>query len=163
MITTRRKANFDLKITARAGRTHVGFLKKMLRRAHRLLRSPLRELSLALVSDSQMSELHNRFMKDPSPTDVLSFPLEENSRGRATCGEVVINVSEALRQSRRHGIALQNELLLYALHGMLHLKGLDDRTDSQYRRMHRLEDRILTQLGVGAVFHSSPKGASKSR
>jgi len=154
MITTRRGSKFDLKITARAGRAHVAFLKKMLGRAHGLLRSRLRELSVALVADAQMSELHGRFMHKPSPTDVLSFPLEEDSRGRATSGEIVINVSQALRESRRRGIALQNELLLYALHGMLHLKGLDDRTDPQYRRMHALEDCILTQLGVGAVFNS---------
>ena len=57
-------------------------LKKTLPLAHRLLRSPLRELSIALVGDAQMSELHDRFMKDRSATDVLTFPLEENSRGR---------------------------------------------------------------------------------
>ncbi len=152
MITTRRKPQFDLTITARAGGAHIPFLKRTLPLAHRLLRSPLHELSIALVGDAQMSELHDRFMKDRSATDVLTFPLEENSRGRTISGEIVINVSEALRQSRRRGTRLQNELLLYALHGMLHLKGMDDRTDSQYRRMHRLEDRILTQLGVGAVF-----------
>ena len=162
MITAGRTAKFDLNITARAGRTHVPFLKKMIHRARTLLGSPLRELSIALVADAHMSQLHNRFMNDASPTDVLTFPLDQDSRGRASSGEIVINVSEALRQSRRRGIALKNELLLYALHGMLHLKGMDDRTDSQYRRMHRLEDRILTQLGVGAVFNSSPKDASKS-
>jgi len=156
MIITRRPAQLDLNITARAGRTHVSFLKKMLRRAHGLLRSPLRELSIALVSDLHMSELHNRFMQDAAPTDVLTFPLEQDSRGRAIAGEIVINVSEGLRQSRRRGIALQNELLLYALHGMLHLKGLDDRTDSEYQRMHRLEDRMLIKLGVGPVFNPKP-------
>jgi probable rRNA maturation factor len=162
MTITRRPAQLDLIITARAGRTHVDFLRKMLRRAQRLLRSPLRELSIALVSDLQMSDLHNRFMKDASPTDVLTFPLDQDSRGRAIAGEIVINVSEALRQSRRRGIALRNELLLYGLHGMLHLKGLDDRTDSEYQRMHRLEDRILSKLGIGTVFAISPKRASKS-
>jgi len=152
MIITRRRTQFDLTITARAGRAHVPFLEKSLRRARGLLRSGLRELSVALVSDAQMSELHKRYMNDDSPTDVLTFPLDENGRGEVLSGEIVINVAEALRQSRRRGIRVQNELLLYALHGMLHLKGMDDRTDSQYRAMHRLEDRILTKLGVGAVF-----------
>src|SRR5207248_1644157 len=99
-------------------------------------------------------KLHERYMNDSSPTDVLTFPLQENSRGQATEGEVIINVSQALRQARRRGIPLRNELLLYALHGMLHLEGMDDRTDSQYQRMHRLEDLILTKLGVGAVFNN---------
>ncbi|HEV8378670.1 MAG TPA: rRNA maturation RNase YbeY [Tepidisphaeraceae bacterium] len=162
MITTARTPKLDLKITARAGRPHVAFLRKMLRRAHALLRSPLRELSLALVGDARMSQLHSRFMDDPSPTDVLTFPLEQNSRAQATSGEVVVNFSEAIRQARRRGFAVQNELLLYALHGMLHLMGLDDRTDADYIRMHRLEDRILTQLGVGAVFNPSRKTSSKT-
>ena len=163
MIITRRPPQFDLTITARAGRAHVAFLNKTLRRAHRLLQSSLRELSLALVNDRQMSQLHERFMNDPSPTDVLTFPLDENGRGEATSGEIVINVSQALRQSRRRGIPVQNELLLYAIHGMLHLKGMDDRTDSEYRRMHGLEDRILVKLGVGAVFNSSPSKPSTTR
>jgi probable rRNA maturation factor len=152
MTTAARKAILDLTITARAGRTHVNFLKNMLRRAHALLQSPLNELSIALVADRQMSQLHEKFMNDSSPTDVLTFPLDEDSRGRATSGEIVINVSQALRESRRRGISVQNELLLYALHGMLHLMGMDDRTDAEFDRMHRLEDRILGKLGVGAVF-----------
>lgn len=156
MITHRRRAKFELTITARAGRKHAAFLKKMLVRAHGLLSSGLSELSLALVGDKEMSALHHRFMQDRSPTDVLTFPLEQDARGRVTCGEVVINISEALRQSRRRGIDVQKELLLYALHGMLHLKGYDDRTDKGFDRMHRLEDRILTKLGVGAVFNLSP-------
>lgn len=162
MIITRRLTQFELTITARAGRAHLRFLRKSIRRAHGLLHSPLRELSIALVGDSQMSVLHERFMNDAAPTDVLTFALDQNGRGKALSGEIVINVAEALRQSRRRGIPLQNELLLYALHGMLHLKGMDDRTDSQYRRMHRLEDRILTKLGVGAVFNSSPGNGRKS-
>src|SRR2546421_1185274 len=162
MTNIRRTPKLDLKITARAGRTHVPFLKKMFRRAHSLLQPPLRELSIALVTDGQMSKLHERFMNDSSPTDVLTFPLDEDSRGRAISGEIVVNVSQALRESRRRGIALPNELLLYALHGMLHLMGMDDRTDADFDRMHRLEDRILGKLGVGAVFHSAPKRASKS-
>ena len=101
-------------------------------------------------------------MNDQCPTDVLSFALDHDLRGEVTSGEIVINVAQALRQARRRGIAVQNELLLYGLHGMLHLKGMDDRTDSQYRAIHRLEDRILTELGVGAVFSGSPKGPANS-
>ena len=162
MTNIRRTPKLDLKITARAGRTHASFLKKMLRRAHSLLQPPLCELSIALVTDTEISKLHKRFMNDAWPTDVLTFPLDENARGRTIAGEIVINVSQALRESRRRGIAIQNELLLYALHGLLHLMGMDDRTDADFDRMHRLEDRILSKLGVGAVFHSARKRASKS-
>ena len=115
MIITRRQPQFELTITARAGRAHAPFLQKSIRRAHRLLRSDVRELSIALVNDAQMSQLHKRYMNDASPTDVLTFTLDENGRGEVSSGEIVINVAEALRQSRGRGIPLQNELLLYAL------------------------------------------------
>ena len=54
--------------------------------------------------------------------------------------------------AQRLNLKVADELLLYALHGILHLCGYDDRTPADYRRMHRLEDRILTQLGIGPIF-----------
>jgi ssRNA-specific RNase YbeY (16S rRNA maturation enzyme) len=48
------------------------------------------------------------------------------------------------------------ELLLYALHGMLHLSGFDDRTDRDFALMHRTEDSILESLGFAPVFHPRP-------
>lgn len=117
-----------------------------------MLSPALAELSLALVDDERMSQLHERFMGIAGPTDVLTFELEHDRRGRVTCGEVVVCVPEARRQARKRGIALRLELLLYALHGMLHLCGFDDRTDRGFRTMHRREDDILTRLGFGPVF-----------
>lgn len=110
------------------------------------------ELSLALVGDRRMSQLHQQFMNLPNPTDVLTFPLEQDRRGDVLAGEVVVCVPEARRQARVRGVAVERELLLYALHGMLHLAGYDDRTESAFRTMHRKEDQILQQLGVGPVF-----------
>ena len=62
--------------------------------------------------------------------------------------------AEALRQAKREGHKPERELLLYALHGLLHLCGYNDKTPREFRRMHRAEDMILTQLGVGPVFES---------
>ena len=67
-------------------------------------------------------------------------------------GEVVVCVPHAVRAARRSGVAARKEVLLYALHGMLHLCGFDDRTDRDFVRMHQREDDILKRLGVGAVF-----------
>ena len=143
----------SLAISARTGKPHVPFLRRHLRAAHAILKPPLAELSLALVGDRTMADLHLRFMNIPGPTDVLTFPLDVDRRGRVTAGEVVVCVPEARRQSKRHKTPLRNELLLYALHGMLHLCGFDDRTERDYRKMHRTEDQILTRLGIGATFH----------
>jgi len=102
-------------------------------------------------------------MSIAGPTDVLTFPLEEGAGGRIIAGEVVICVPEARRQSRKMGTAIERELLLYALHGMLHLCGFDDRTAAGYQGMHRIEDQILKRLGVGPVFVPQTAGRGNHR
>ena len=149
-------------ITAETGRAFVPFLREQLRAAHDLLettanrhrrrRLPLREMSLALVNDARMSNLHEEFMGIHGPTDVLTFPIDEDPRGRVTAGEVIVCVPHARREAKRHRIPVRHELLLYALHGMLHLLGYDDRTARDFATMHRTEDDILTRLGIGPVF-----------
>jgi probable rRNA maturation factor len=104
-----------------------------------------------------MSDLHLRFMSMAGPTDVLTFPLEIDATGNTLSGEVVICIPEARRRAREHGTRLSHEILLYAVHGMLHLSGYDDRTAREFKVMHRKEDDLLTRLGAGAVF--APKGS----
>ena len=142
----------NLTVSASAGKTLVPFLRKYLPLACSLANSPLRELSLAIVGDRRMSLLHQQFMRINRPTDVLSFPLDSDRRGRVINAEIVICAPQARRQAAQRKIPLAHELLLYALHGMLHLSGFDDKTATQFRRMHRTEDKILTQLGIGATF-----------
>jgi probable rRNA maturation factor len=159
-VNKRPPAALELDVSAQLGRRHVTFLKKHLHRAHALLSAPLQHLSLAMVNDARMRQLHAQFMGIPGPTDVLTFELEHDRRGRVTAGEVVICVPEAKRQAKNRGIELRMELLLYALHGMLHLCGFDDRTDRGFRTMHRREDDILTALGFGPVFAAPLASAS---
>ena len=142
----------DIVINAQLGCAYAAFLRRQLRRAHAILSPPLRELSVALVNDVRMGELHEQFMGIKGPTDVLTFELDHDARGHVTSGEAIVCVPEARRQAKERGIELRMELLLYALHGMLHLCGFDDRTDLGFRTMHRREDDILTQLGFGPVF-----------
>ena len=130
----------------------MAFLRRYLPRARRLLRGPLAEMSVALVGDRRMGVLHERFMGIAGPTDVLTFELEHDARGRVVAGEVVVCVPYAVREAARRGVEARKEVLLYALHGMLHLCGFDDRTDRDFAIMHRREDEILKRLGVGIVF-----------
>jgi probable rRNA maturation factor len=149
----------ELTITAMTGQRHAEFLHTHLIQAHKMIRSPLRELSLALVGDRPMSNMHKRFMGIDGPTDVLTFPLEFDARRRPAAAEVVVCVPQARRQATERGTRIESELLLYAIHGLLHLSGFDDRTPRDYQRMHRMEDTILGQLGVGSVF--APKSAPR--
>jgi rRNA maturation RNase YbeY len=149
----RRASSLSLAIHAATGKRFVPFLRRHLHNANPLLPHPLRDLSVALVNDRVMSDLHVQFMNIKGPTDVLTFPMDE--RG----GEVIICVPEATRRAKEHRAAVQNELLLYAIHGMLHLCGMDDRTRRGFEDMHQMEDQILTKLGVGAVFRPGKKRA----
>ena len=147
----------SLLIHARAGRPCAAWLGRMIRRAWALEDPPLRRLSLALVGDAEMARLHEQFMGLPGPTDVLTFELEHDAEGAPTEGEVVVCVPHARRQARLRGIELRRELLLYSLHGMLHLSGYDDRARRDFETMHRREDQLLTRLGIGPVF-KTPAG-----
>lgn len=144
--------SFELSIVCRVGRQFAPYLRKHLPKARHLLKTPLRELSLALVGDKEMAALHAQFMAIAGPTDVLTFPLDQDERGRDIAGEVVVCVPEARRQAALTGNTVDKEVLLYALHGILHLSGFDDRTQAEFRKMHRKEDEILTKLGIGPVF-----------
>lgn len=124
---------------------------------------PLGEMSIALVNDDQMSELHREFMSIPGPTDVLTFPIDQDARGRVTSGEVVICVPYARRMAKERKMPADREVLLYAIHGMLHLLGYDDRTARSYRTMHGTEDELLTELGLGPVFAPAKKVRGRPR
>ena len=118
-------------------------------------------MSLVLATDATMSDLHQRFMNDRTTTDVLTFPLDVDNGGRTISGEVYVCVPEARRRAKELGSRARDEVLLYALHGMLHLCGFDDRTPAGFTRMHRTEDRILARIGVGAVFQPRKRDAKQ--
>ena len=151
---------FKVSVSAQLAKSFAPRISRQLRRAHQFVKPKLRELSVALVGDNRMRELHNMYMGIDSPTDVLTFELDHDPRGKVLAGEVVVCVPEARRQAKLRGTRAVDEVLLYALHGMLHLCGHDDKTAQGFKRMHAMEDRILTRLGVGPVFS---KSISKSK
>jgi len=108
-------------------------------------------LSVALVDDATMAELHQRFLGSLEPTDVLAFDLGE-AEDENVDGEIVISLETAGRQSRDRGHPLASEVMLYAVHGMLHLLGYDDGSEAEAQLMHARENEILTELGVGPIF-----------
>jgi probable rRNA maturation factor len=143
---------FHLTIFAAEARPCVPFLRRGILTAHKILRSPLKDLSLAIVPAKPMSSLHKKFLGQPGPTDVLTFELDHDSRGRTIAGEIIICSTIAKSRSRRLAHPLAHELLLYAIHGLLHLCAFDDRTASTFAAMHAKEDEILTRIGIGPVF-----------
>ena len=95
----------------------------------------LSEISILIVSDRRMASLHRQFMNESEPTDVMTFQH----------GEIFISAETALRNARRFGNAFARELRLYVVHGLLHLRGFDDRDRAGARKMEVLQRRILAR------------------
>jgi len=102
----------------------------------------LPQLSIALVDDAKIIELHGEFLGTPQPTDVISFPLEDNE------GEVVVSVETAAREAERLKCSTPDELALYVLHGVLHLMGFDDKEAGTREKMIAAEKKVMERLGL---------------
>jgi probable rRNA maturation factor len=99
------------------------------------------EVSVAVVDDTAIARLHQEFLDDPTPTDVLSFLLERSEE--LLEGEVVVSAETASANAPRYRCTPSDELLRYIVHGALHLVGHDDRTPRQRAAMRRREDAYL--------------------
>jgi probable rRNA maturation factor len=105
------------------------------------------EISLAFVDNPTIHQLNKRYLQHDEPTDVLSFPLSE-ANSRKLAGELVIGAEVAKEQAEERGHAVQAELALYVIHGLLHLCGYDDKSDKGAAEMRRRERHYLQQLGL---------------
>jgi len=102
-------------------------------------------VDVILVSDRALAALHAQFLGDPSPTDVIAFDL--GAEGESPAAEIYVSVDCARRVARARGVSAERELLLYVVHGALHLCGYDDHADAERKRMRAAEARVLHALG----------------
>ncbi len=104
------------------------------------------DISLAIVDDPQIHELNRRFLDHDEPTDVLSFVLEQ--RPGYLEGEIVVSADTAAARAVQFNWPPQDELLLYVVHGTLHLAGYDDQTPELRAEMRRRERHYLGSYGL---------------
>ncbi|WP_425401062.1 rRNA maturation RNase YbeY [Aeoliella sp.] len=103
-------------------------------------------ISVTLVDDTQMHELNRKHLDHDYPTDVLSFPLSEPDGPLE--GEIIASAGTAMSNAQDYGHRAEEELLLYVVHGALHLVGLDDKTPAAATKMREAESYWLTDLGI---------------
>jgi probable rRNA maturation factor len=97
------------------------------------------ELSLSFVTDDEIADLHERFMDEPGPTDVLSFPLDEaDEDGVRLLGDVVVAPAVAARDRPNDP---EGEIRLLVVHGILHLLGYDHHEGEERARMWERQER----------------------
>jgi probable rRNA maturation factor len=141
-------------------RVAISPLEEFLERVRKMVRLPEDALTVCLVSDASIARWNESLRGKPGPTDVLSFPANGNgtksrrkpgSRNAANSsylGDIAIAPAVARRNARRSGRALENELRILILHGVLHLMGYDHETD--HGEMERREHGLRCRLGVPA-------------
>ena len=98
----------------------------------------LPQISVLIVSDRKIAELHRQFMNEPGPTDVITFQH----------GEIFISAEMARRNSGRFANPLARELRLYIIHGLLHLHGFDDRDPASARKMEAAQRKMLAKAAL---------------
>jgi probable rRNA maturation factor len=94
------------------------------------------ELSVAFVDDRTIAEIHERFMGDPTATDVITFPADAEMD---CAGEIIISVDHARTRATEMNVPFSQELSLYLVHGWLHLAGYDDKEEDDRSKMRQAE------------------------
>ena len=116
------------------------------------------QIELVIFADAAMARIHKQHLHRRAVTDVICFDLAPpvKAPGLRAGGRVVslaLGGEVARRQARIHRTSISKELALYTVHGLLHVLGYNDAKEKDSRRMHRREDELLAELGLGAVFH----------
>jgi probable rRNA maturation factor len=124
------------------------------------------EVSLLFVDEDAMARLNEQFLGKTGPTDVLSFPIEDEplpsgrspdfggtgpgseaeEGGLTLLGDVVICPTVAVRNAEEHGVPFDDEVALLVVHGLLHLLGMDHEIDAEAERMEALERQLLARF-----------------
>jgi probable rRNA maturation factor len=104
------------------------------------------EISIAIVGGAEMLALNRKYLNHDYPTDVLSFVLDEED-GRLD-GEIIASSDYALIEAEIYNWTAEDEILLYVIHGSLHLVGHDDQDAVSKKLMREQERKYLLSFGL---------------
>lgn len=95
----------------------------------------LEDIEITLVTDEAIARVHDEFLEDASPTDVITFHH----------GEILVSTDTAARAAPEHGQSLDEELGLYIIHGLMHLGGWEDEKPEEAAAMAAAQATVLRQ------------------
>lgn len=99
------------------------------------------EVAIYFVPEKKICQLHDQFFQDPSTTDCISFPIDEEY-----LGEVFVCPATAIKYSAKNELDPYEEASLYVVHGLLHLMGYDDLTPKEKANMRKKEKSCMNHL-----------------
>lgn len=102
------------------------------------------EMAIHFISAPQMCKMHKKFFQDPSLTDCISFPMDQEVQGGfCYLGDVFVCPKQAELYAEEHGLDPYKETTLYVIHGLLHLLGYDDIDPVDRTRMKKQEQKYM--------------------
>jgi len=104
----------------------------------------LKEVSIVLVDDKEIQRLNKTFRHQDAPTNVLSFPSEEEGE----LGDILIAYETVVKEANQNGISPHHHTLHLIIHGFLHLLGYDHKKEKMAHQMESLEIHILKDLDI---------------
>ena len=148
-----------------------GWLERLVRKALRAEQVAAAEVSVLLCDDRRIAALHDEWMGDPTPTDVITFDLSEPAGmpggDGVLRGDIVVSTETAVRMAKEVASTPRLETAYYVIHGILHLTGHDDLSPGPRRAMRRRERTLMEALGLPAPPRPSggakPRGGGESR
>ena len=110
------------------------------------------DVNLVFVDENEMTELHIKWMDEPGPTDVLSFPMDmpENPGDAVTLGDIVIAPTVAATQAATAGHSAEHEIFILAAHGLLHILGYDHANKEDEKVMFALQEDLVKNWQASA-------------
>ncbi|MEI7781664.1 MAG: rRNA maturation RNase YbeY, partial [Planctomycetota bacterium] len=113
-------------ITDRQKLVRIGapWLERLVRRALAAEGIEQAEIGILLVDDKRIAKVHDEWLGDPTPTDVITFDLSAErpggGAGSPLCGDIVVSTETARRMAREFGWTPRQEVAYYVIHGLLH-------------------------------------------
>jgi len=107
------------------------------------------DLTIVLTDDDQIHQLNREFLEIDAPTDVLAFPADyiDPDTDASYLGDVIISYERAVVQAQGGGHALEHEIELLVVHGILHLLGYDHADPQEKAKMWEAQASVLHRLG----------------
>lgn len=119
------------------------------------------EISIAVVDDPAIRIINKQYLDHDYATDVISFVLDFDEAKSCLTGQLVVSTDTASSMASQIGSTMEDELLLYVIHGMLHLVGFDDKDPTSATEMREQERHYLALHGVEHRWQAtSPDGDS---
>jgi len=116
-----------------------------------LLKRNRATLNILIVDNKAIHEINNQFLEHDFPTDVITFPMNDDSllsEQQSLAGEIVISAEMAKETAETVGWSEVNELSLYLIHALLHLCGYDDLNEQDQILMRKKEKEVLIATNI---------------